>query len=331
MHKTNQSITVRHKEYIGPIVGSEDFTVQYELPLNPGLLGTFPWLSGIAERYQEYTFKGVVFHYIPSSGAAVSSTNAALGTVMMQTTYRASDSQPFGKIEMLNEYCASESVPSETFIHPIECDPRENPFNVQYVRTQPPPANEPLMSYDLGKTFVATQGQQVTGFTLGDLWVTYEVELRKPIVRSDTTEQPYFMGRYLPGADIDHVFAAKVSNVGVLNVHAENDQIQILDDNHYTYLVVIDFATGNFSSFAAGASPEPAVVNGHLVHAIDGTDTCNFSRVISGSSQSIVYFAVQRQDLNRTITIDFTHAFAMTGAMNEAVYLQVFPLQAVLP
>jgi hypothetical protein len=185
MHKEGQSVTIRHREYLGQISGSTGFSVQEELPLNPGMSRTFPWLSNIAHSFQEYKFKGLVFHYIPTSGTAISSTNSALGSVLMQTSYRANDVQPASKVEMLNEYWANEVVPFDTMAHPIECDPKENPFEVHYVRGGDIPSGDILL-YDIGKTFVAVAGQQGTN-VIGDLWVTYEVELKKPVVSSNVT------------------------------------------------------------------------------------------------------------------------------------------------
>ena len=75
MHKDDQTIVVRHKEYLGEINGSTSFTVQQSYNLNPGLSATFPWLAQIASRFQEYRLKGAVFHYVPTSGTAVSSTS----------------------------------------------------------------------------------------------------------------------------------------------------------------------------------------------------------------------------------------------------------------
>lgn len=181
MHNTGQTVTVRHREFIGSISGSANFEVKYALPLNPGMPTTFPWLSKIATRFQEFEFKGLVFHYVPTSGTFNGST-AALGTVMLQTTYRSTDAPPTSKVEILNEYCANETVPFETMVHPIECDPRENPFAVHYVRAGATVGSEPLM-YDIGTTFVATQGMFDTG-VVGDLWATYEVELKKPLITS---------------------------------------------------------------------------------------------------------------------------------------------------
>jgi len=189
MHNSGQSVIIRHREYIGEIRGSTTFAIQDEFQLNPGNDRTFPWLSLVANGFQEYRIKGMVFHYVPTSGSAISGTNAALGSVMLSTSYRANDSPPTSKVEMLNEYFATESVPSEPFCHPIECDPKENPFNVQYVRQGELPNNDSLLLYDLGTTYVAVTGQQATGNVLGDLWCTYEVELKKPIVASNVTNR----------------------------------------------------------------------------------------------------------------------------------------------
>lgn len=189
MHNDGQTVVIRHKEYLGEIKGSTVYTVQRSYELNPANPTTFPWLSSIAESFQEYKFRGVVFHYVPSSGSAISGTSPALGTVMLQTSYRSSDTPPASKVEMLNEYCSNEVVPSEPMAHPIECDPKENPFNIMYVRNGPPPAGDSKLMYDLGITHVATSGQLASGNVIGDLWITYEVELKKPIVYSNVTSR----------------------------------------------------------------------------------------------------------------------------------------------
>lgn len=194
MHKASQSVIVRHREFLGDIAGSTDFTVQRTITLNPGLTSSFPWLSAIAQNFQEYTVKGMVFHYVPTAGDAVSSTNNALGSVVISTHYRSTAAPPTSKLEQLNEYFSNDARPSETFCHPIECDPKENPYNVQYIRNTAVPATEDPKSYDLGVTYVTTAGMQAAGITVGELWCTYEVELRKPIVTALTgADMPVYL------------------------------------------------------------------------------------------------------------------------------------------
>lgn len=202
MHQDGQSIVVRHKEFLTEVLSNTSFTVNNSYPLNPGMQKTFPWMAAVACNFQEYKIRGMVFHYVPTSGFATGGTNTALGSVMLQTSYRSNDQAPASKIEVLNEYWSCESVPSEAFCHPVECDPKENPFNVQYVRSGPAPTGDSQLLYDLGMTYVCTSGQQAAGVVLGDLWVTYEIELKKPIMASNVTNL-HFTDKALIAAPAD--------------------------------------------------------------------------------------------------------------------------------
>jgi len=113
---------------------------------------------------------------------------------MMHTEYRVTAPAPANKAELLNEFFASDSRPSEPCIHPIECDPRENPYNVQYVRSGAVPAGEDAKTYDLGMFRCCTQGQGADNITMGELWVTYEVELRKPQLASQSGKVTWYRG-----------------------------------------------------------------------------------------------------------------------------------------
>jgi len=135
---------------------------------------------------------GAVFHFNSTSADALNSANTALGSVIMCTQYRSTASTFTNKSQMLNEFFANDSKPSESFCHPVECDPKENPYNVQYVRGAAVPSGEDKKTYDLGTFNIATMGFQGTSVNIGELWVTYEVELRKPVL----TNTSLFYGEY---------------------------------------------------------------------------------------------------------------------------------------
>ncbi len=227
MHAESQTVVIRHREYLGEVRSNMEYTVENSFQLNPGNNRAFPWLSSIATSFQEYKFRGVVFHYIPSSGSAINGTNAALGTVMMQTSYRATDAPPSSKVEMLNEYCSNESVPSEPFAHPIECNPRENPFNVLYVRSGQVPTTDTIMMYDLGITHIATSGNPADGNVLGDLWVTYEVELKKPIVASNVATKELTGSAYFMSTSGVGIFNNKVRSVGPIAISGSGNVLTL--------------------------------------------------------------------------------------------------------
>ena len=76
MHKEGQSIVVRHREFLAEIKGTTTFTVAGSYPINPGMAQTFPWLSDIAKNFQQYRIRGMVFHYVPTSGMVTGSSPA---------------------------------------------------------------------------------------------------------------------------------------------------------------------------------------------------------------------------------------------------------------
>lgn len=187
MHSNNMAIVVRHKEYIMDIVSSSSASTfsAIALSLNPGLASSFPYLAQLAQNFQEYSIKGMVFEFKSTSADSIaSSTNTTLGSVMIATQYNAADPQFTNKQQLLNEEYSNDSKPSEDFCHPIECARRENPFAVQYIRGSAVPAGQDVKMYDLGTTSVATTGFQGTNVVCGELWCSYEVELRKPAISS---------------------------------------------------------------------------------------------------------------------------------------------------
>ncbi len=255
MHKEGQTIVVRHKEFVCTISGKQNFTVVNSFNLNPGMANLFPWLSDVAENFQEYRIRGLVFHYIPSSGTAVSGTNAALGTVMIQTSYRSNDTQPVNKIEMLNEYWSSESIPSEPFCHPIECNPKENPFNIQYVRNGAVPAGDNQLLYDLGTTYIAVAGQQANDTDLGDLWVTYEIELKKPVVASNVSKALMAFGEFTGGTyTTTNIFNGTLVSSGNLAVVANTMTITFPRGVYGLFLLLVNLTgSGNLTAADLGA------------------------------------------------------------------------------
>jgi len=179
MHSTDESIVFRHREYISEITSSSAFTA-YTYDVNPGNSGLFPYLSTIASAFQQYRFRGLVFEFKSSGATAlVSGTNTAMGVVMMAARYRADAPAFQSKQELLNDMWSASCRTSEDMLLPIECDPKENPISIQYVRGNTFTGDQKM--FDLAKLVVATQGSQASNI-VGELWVSYEVEFRKPQV-----------------------------------------------------------------------------------------------------------------------------------------------------
>lgn len=178
-HATN---IVCHREYLGDITGTAGFNNTL-YPLNPGMEQTFPWLSGIAANYQQYKFHGLIFEFRPLITDFV--TNGAPGVVILSTNYNADSPKFTTKQQMENTEFAVSIKPTREVIHGVECAMDETPLSQLYIRTGAPPTGTDLRTLDLGTFQFATQANPVQN--LGELWVSYCVELFKPTLPGDFT------------------------------------------------------------------------------------------------------------------------------------------------
>jgi len=190
MHSANESVVIKHREYIADIsMAGAPFTLQ-TFNINPGLSASFPYLSAIASNFQQYRFKGLVFEFKTTSATAlVSGTNTAMGSVMLAVQYR-SDAPNFAtKTQLLNEMWSVDTVPSTNVVLPVECAPAETVLTHQYIRTGGVGTGD-IKMFDLGLLSVATQGgQSGQNNIVGELWVSYDVELLKPQLSNSTGGQ----------------------------------------------------------------------------------------------------------------------------------------------
>lgn len=181
IRNSKAGVIIRHKEYITDIQASQAFNLRSFL-INPGLSETFPWLSQVANAFEEYEFRGLIFEFKSMSSDAIlqSSTNSSLGTVILGTQYDVLDTPFSNKIGMENHQYSNSCKPSVTMLHPIECARSQNSNTHLFTRNAPPPATGDDRLYDLGRFQIAVQGCQANVGTCGELWCTYEIQLFKP-------------------------------------------------------------------------------------------------------------------------------------------------------
>lgn len=186
----NASI-ITHQEFLGDIVepaNNNGLFLNRTYSINAALSGTFPWLSVLAANYDQYLFSGLVFQYKASSSVINNAAGAGLGLgmVIMSTDYDASQPAYATKLEMENAQYTVSGRPSDSIIHPIECDRSYTPVSLLYTRFATVPAGSDTRLYDLGVFQLATQGipANANPQTLGELWVSYQVALVKPQLNS---------------------------------------------------------------------------------------------------------------------------------------------------
>lgn len=186
--KSRGGVIIRHREYLDDISPSAAWNPT-KYSLNPGQSTTFPWLAVIAQAYQQYEWRGVVFEYRSMASAVVtdSTKSGNIGTVVFCANYDVNHDEPLDKKEALNmEYSQSKKI-NQDLMYPIECKRRLSTGTRLKIRH----GDEPLAPgavapqgwdrslYDFCDVYVGSEGASGTG-KIGELWITYEVELMKP-------------------------------------------------------------------------------------------------------------------------------------------------------
>jgi hypothetical protein len=182
-----QMTVVAHREFLmdvttGPtLVNSLTSFNTQSFAINPGLNSTFPWLSQIANNFEEYEILGMIFEYKSTSANALNSTNTALGTVILTTCYNVLDAAFINKQQQENYEFAQSVKPADSCIHAVECARFANPLSKLYVRAGVPTASTyDLRMYDLGNFQLSTVGMQAANVVIGEFWVSYHIALGKP-------------------------------------------------------------------------------------------------------------------------------------------------------
>lgn len=170
---------VMHREYLGDIISSPTSgAFQNTLyRINPGVVTSFPWLSVIAQNFDQWRPNGIVVCF-KSTSSIYNGSSQALGTVIIASDYDLTDAPYSSKIEMENSEFAVSAKSSDNILHPIECAIGERQVKILKCRGVSNPSDN-LQWYDLCNLQVATQGITGSSVNLGELWITYDISFFK--------------------------------------------------------------------------------------------------------------------------------------------------------
>lgn len=205
---TDGCVRIRHKEFITDVItsGTAGQFINQQFKIDAADSETFPYLSQLAKNFEEFMFEGLVFSYVPSSGSI--STTGQLGTVIMATQYN-SLSQPFVNKQQAEATTYSVSqVVSQGCIHPIECDAKQTPSQGIFYTFRPSlrPQNQDPRWQQLGLFNLMTQGAPNASENIGELWVSYDVILCKPILLQDEGQQDHWSNTAAGGVAVGNYF-----------------------------------------------------------------------------------------------------------------------------
>jgi len=181
LHERNRKRErIHHCELVTTVSGSTAYTVT-PYPLNPGLPGTFPWLSEIAQRWEQYHFRKLKFYYVTRSGTD------RVGSIILAPDYDASDSAPSSEVEITAYSGAVEDAVWKN----IECPlVEEDMFPLgprKFVRDGILAGD--IKTYDVSTFYVATLEEADTS-QIGKLWVEYDVEFFVPQLSPSSDSGP---------------------------------------------------------------------------------------------------------------------------------------------
>lgn len=289
-------IRVKQREYVADINGSVPF-LSTGFSINPGLSQLFPWLSQLATRYESYIFHSLKFEY----ETTVSSTTA--GTVALAVDYDAADGLPTSKQQMLAYKGAVRTVPWA---------PCENvsdkqdllKFGVQrYIRSGGLVANLDIKTYDVGLLVVGTSGMANTN-TVGELFVTYDVELMTPQLNNQV-----FGGHLTNGA-----------GVGVNDVYGTNPTFNAGYNGDITSAVNSTVTFGRVGSYLLLQQLTGTAFTGAYPVEGGNVNATNIAIGATSATVEVVLFRIDVTAVGQTFSTTYTPGAATITASDTVLW-----------
>lgn len=175
--------TVRHREFVADVYGSGTGVVSQQvptritLPCNPGISKTFPWLCGVANQFELYRFVKLEFEYVTRSSTTTQ------GFVAMCFDLDALDQAPTKKSDLMSFAISVSGSPWQNFSMPVPAPCLTRFARERYTRKGETAVTD-VKTYDVGNFHLIAEAPVTSQETpLGELYVSYDVELLEPQVR----------------------------------------------------------------------------------------------------------------------------------------------------
>lgn len=183
---TREGVLVKHREYLGDITSTgTGFAVIGGALVAPSNPACFPWLSSIADRYEQYRFKKLTLEYLSEASTATS------GVVMIAFDRNPNRTSPGYKASILEIQDCIRTPPwqSVALNVPLDGQIRYNGSVANLSTTSTTTANTGVNNTDLrltatGQLYTAVSG--VASGTVGEAYLTYEVEFMRPTLSTPT-------------------------------------------------------------------------------------------------------------------------------------------------
>lgn len=177
----SSSITrFKHREYIGDVVAGANNSFSFQkYAVQPAFRESFPYLAQISRNFTRYHMKGLIYEYVSTTSPYLA--GGAMGSVIMAMQYDPVLPDYASKPQMENSDFAISARPDHSIMYGVEC--LNQPVGGYYLRSSASLTTQPLNFTDMGTMYVAVQNSTIpAGTPLGELWVTYDIELAIPLL-----------------------------------------------------------------------------------------------------------------------------------------------------
>lgn len=300
MHGEGGEFRIRHREMITQVyyTGNANAVQSTMWYLQPGDGGTFPWMHSIASCFQEYTIEGAAYYFKSLVTPLFSNTAMTAGQVVLATDYNVCrptyTAKPFASFsEAENTQYTTVAKLQSSLYHPIECAPGMTVNDKKWIRTSTTlPAGADPRLYDFCKTQLMIScplSGAATPILVGEMWITYDITLRKPLYDPNVDQETDFFDLKCPSAQTNPVAILYSSPMtgSSLGGTIGNGYYQFPDSVQTgTYLVYIWF-TWN-AALAAGITSVVTYTNCSVVTPFTGGPG-GFESTLTGSyTRSII-------------------------------------------
>jgi hypothetical protein len=172
MASGKDSVVVKHSELLGNVWGTDLFSINATVPMNPGVGSTFPWLSQIARNFEMYKFRKLRVRYVPRCATTQT------GGLYLAVDPKSSDSPPTSEVIMGSYSVMIEDAPWKEMVLDVPSDVLDA-SKYKYIRTTTLGVNDVASLYDIGRFYVGVVGFG-GNFVAGKVFFEYEVELHRP-------------------------------------------------------------------------------------------------------------------------------------------------------